>query len=273
MLEAWFLTRGPEVFLVTLVLSAARPLAFIMITPLFTRFGLQAGLIRGAILLAFAAPVFPGLYAELIVTPEISIPELALLIVKELLIGALLGLLLGIPLWAVAGAGDMIDFQRGAAMATIVDPGSGDETTPTGTLFFLVIALVLAASGWFTEVLLDLLYDTYRTWPVLAPIPALDAEAGELLLNLLDALLETAIVLAIPLFGPLLITEIAMALAGKYTPQINILFLAMSVKQIVYVILLPLYFGGLVYYMQGEVRDLSGTIDALRGFLSPGEVP
>lgn len=108
-----------------------------------------------------------------------------------------------------------------------------------------------------------------RPGPVLQPLPAFDPEAGAAALVLLDSLLETGLILAIPIFGPMLLTEIAMALAGKYTQQINIMFLAMSVKQFLYILLLPIYLSGLLYYMRGEIRELGGVISAMEGFLTP----
>lgn len=265
--EGWLLERGPEVLFLGLLLASARPLAFVFVMPLFTRFGLQEGLIRGGILVAFAAPVFPGVTQALAAQPPLAMPVLAALLVKELLVGLLLALILGLPLWAVVAAGDIIDMQRGASMSTLVDPGSGDDTTLTGTLFFPLTAFVLVTSCWFTEVVLEALYGTYRAWPVLAPLPPLDAGAGAAALGLLDALIETGVVLSVPILGPLLLAEVAMALAGRYTQQINVMFLAMSVKQAIYILLLPVYFGALVYYMRGEIRDLGGAGAVLDGLL------
>ena len=269
MTEAWLFGRGPEVLLLGLLLSAARPLAFIYVLPLLTRFGLQQGLVQGAIMVAFTAPVFPGVSAGLQAMPQIPIPLVAILLMKELLIGLLMALILGLPLWATVAAGDFVDMQRGASMATLVDPGSGDDNTVTGTLFFLVTALILVASGWFNEVLLESLYGSYGIWPVLNPLPALDPAAAEGALELLNGLLETGLVLSIPILAPLLLAEIALALAGRYTQQINVMFIAMSLKQVIYILIMPIYFGALIYYVQGEIRDLGATETILEGFLRP----
>lgn len=269
MTEAWLLSRAPEVLFLSLLFSAARPLAFIFILPLFTRFGLQQGLIQGGILVAFAAPVFPGVSADLQALPPLPVVEIAGLLAKELLIGAILALILGLPLWAVVAAGDIIDMQRGASMGTLVDPSTGEETTLTGTLFFLVTALVLISSGWFTEVLLSTLYDSYTGWPVLTGLPPLNPEAGAEALGLLNALLRTGIILSIPILAPLLLAELALALAGRYTQQINVMFVAMSLKQVIYILILPIYFSALIVYVQGEIRDLGETPTVLEGFLNP----
>lgn len=265
-------SRISELLFLVLVLGTARPLAFVMVTPIFTRFGLQQGLIRSTILLAFAMPVLPGLYIDLAGAPTPNTAEIALLVAKEIVIGLILSLVLGIPLWAVAAAGDIIDMQRGAIMSEMVDPGSGDATTPTGTLFFLMAALLLVSNGWFTEVLLASLYGTYEVWPVLAPLPSFEPDAAWRALDILQRLAETSLTLAMPIVGAILLAEFTLALALKYTQQINAMILAMSVKQIIFIMLLPVYFASMMYFVSGHVKDLGGLINDMQGFFSPDGV-
>jgi type III secretion protein T len=269
MLEELARSRFSELAFLALVLGTARVLAFVMVTPIFTRFGLQQGLLRSTLLLAFAAPVIPAVYIELAGLPTPPPFEVALLVLKELIIGLILALTLGLPLWAVAAAGDIIDMQRGAMMTEMVDPGSGDQTTPTGTLFFLMAALILVSSGWFTEVLLRSLYDTYTLWPVIEPLPAFDPSAAWRVLAILDRLLETGVTLALPLVAAMLLAEIAIALATKYTQQINAMFLSMSVKQLIYVVLVPVFFASMMYFVTGDVKDLADHLDEMEHFFDP----
>jgi type III secretion protein T len=262
-------SRFAELAFLTLILGTARALAFVMVTPLFTRFGLEDGILRTALILAFSAPVLPLVYAELSAIPTPGPFEIALLLAKEAVIGLILALTLGLPLWAVAAAGDIIDMQRGALMSEMVDPGTGDQTTPTGTLFFLMAALILVSSGWFTEVLLGSLYDTYTVWPVTQALPAFDPSAAWRVLAILDRLMETGLTLALPLVGAMLLVEIALALATKYTQQINVMILGMSVKQLVYILLVPAFFASMMYFVTGDIRDLARHIDEMDRFFDP----
>lgn len=266
MLEALAQSRFSELSFLSLVLGTARILAFIMVTPIFTRFGLQEGILRSTLLLAFAAPVLPAIYMDLAAIPTPGPFEIVILVLKELIIGLLLALTLGLPLWAVAAAGDIIDMQRGAMMTEMVDPGSGDQTTPTGTLFFLMAALILVSSGWFTEVLLQSLYDTYQVWPILTPLPAFDPSAAWRVLAILDRLLETGITLALPLVAAMLLADIALGLATKYTQQINAMILGMSVKQLIYVLLVPAFFAAMMYFVTGDIKDLSRHLAEMEHF-------
>ncbi len=268
MLTDWVTQLGPQTLLYALVLASARALAFVVVHPVFTRFGLQAGVLRGALVLAFAAPVISSTIREISGQELPGNFELLGLLGKEILIGLLLGLILGVPFWAAAAAGDIIDFQRGAAMATLIDPGSGGETSPTGTLFFLFALLLLATSDWFRDILLGGLYQTYAFWPVLTPLPTVSPESGGLLLGLLGDIMKIGLVLALPIFASLFLTEISLAIVGRYLPQINIMFIAMSFKQVVYVILLPIYFVSLIYFQQRLFTGLDGSLETLGELIS-----
>ena len=270
MIEELFSRGELEAFLLALVLSAARPLMFLSVVPIFNRLGLQAGLVRGGVVIALAAPVLPGVYGELLAGEIPSTLEIAWLLIKEVGIGLLLGLALGVPFWALSAAGNMIDFQRGASIATIIDPGSGADTTPTDTLFLLIAVYLLMSNDWFVQIFVGALYDTYKSWPVFATIPQLDANAAERALSIIGSVLKTGLLLSFPILAPLLLIEIVMAFAFKETKQINVLLLALSFKQVIYVFLLPIYFSALMYYSSREFGNLGGTNRFIEGFFGGG---
>lgn len=249
--------------LTLLFLAAARPLGFILILPVFARFQLNSGVLRGAILVAIVMPLIPGFFPLRDAAALLSFPVYALITMKELLIGLILGILIGVPFWAAQAAGDIIDFQRSASIGSTIDPASGEDTTVSGTLMFLILLLLLAGSGQMTEVLLGGLYESYTLWPLLSPLPDLEREA---IFGLLAAIFRVGLVLGLPIVGALLTIELAIALATKYVTQINPFFLSMGVKQIVFVLLLPVYFAALTVFMGGELRDLADIVDTLGGF-------
>lgn len=233
---------------IALALCIARPLGFVMILPIFTRFNLTAGLIRGALLVALAAPVLPMVLTT--VAAVGAVPGMGWTAVnmgKELLIGLVLGMLCGVPFWAVMAAGDLIDLQRGASMANLIEPGAGGEVSVTGTLLFLITVGWLIGTGAFAPALFGPLYDSYALFPVTAPL-SLPPDRAVVMLQLLDNVLRAGLVLALPIVVPLLLTEIAIALAGRHIQQINAMFLAMSVKQAVFLLLMLAYAQILVGY-------------------------
>lgn len=254
--------------LVLLVLCAARPLGFVYLMPLFGRFHLNTGYLRGAVMVAMIMPLFPAALAQLAADPTLTAPaRLPGLVAREFVVGAILGLLTGIPFWAAMAAGDIIDMQRGASMAQLVDPGSGGESSVTGTLLLLVCLLLLAASGALAPALFGPLFESYRVVPLFDPLPPVDPATGALALGLLDTLLRSGLLLALPLVVPLLLVELGIVIATKYLPQLNAMFLSMSVKQGVHAVLLAVS----ATLLAGYALDLTGhpalSPEALRAFL------
>lgn len=256
--------------LVTLLpLTAARPLGYILLLPIFGRFHLNVGYLRGALVVAMILPVLPGAIAAAQSDPAMLSPgRLPALMMTEFLVGVILGLLAGLPLWAATAAGDFMDMQRGAQMAQIVDPGSADQQAITGTLLLLVCVLVLAAEGILVPALFGPVLDSYAVVPLFSPLPRLEPGQGALVLGLLDTLTRTGLILALPVLVPLLLIEIAVAVATKYIPQLNAMFLSMSIKQGVHALLIVLY----AALLAGYAIRLSGSADlrpdALDAFVS-----
>lgn len=256
-----------------LPVMGARPVGYVLMHPIFGRFGVQSGFIRGAVMVAMLIPVLPMAIAQLQADPSAFAPaRLPLAVLRELAIGALLGIICGLPFWAAQAAGDFIDQQRGAAMASIIDPGSGGEVSVTGTLLMLCCLLVLTASGALLPALFGPLMNSYAAFPVFTPLDTMP-ERGQLVLGLLDQLLRAGITLALPVIVPLLLIEFAIAVATKYMPSINGTFLAMSVKQAVHVVLLLVYAVILASYAVGVVGTGPFGPEALRAFVDPGPAP
>ncbi len=263
-----YLTTGGNIsaLLVALVLAGARPLGFVLLCPLFSRFGVQDGIVRGGILLALLMPALPLVLQEFTVTGQPDTGALAFLVGKEVFIGLVLGLLSGLPFWAAAAAGDMIDMSRGSAMGNLIDPGSGSETSVTGTFLFLASVLFLIASGAFFPALFAPLFDTYGFYPIFAPLPRFELAMGAEVLAFLSTLARAGLILALPMILPFLILDVLLAVAGKYIQQLNIMFLAMTVKQAIFVVLLLLYTSILITQAFNTLGSETGNAALLRRY-------
>ncbi len=101
-----------------------------------------------------------------------AVASIALLVVKEGVIGFVLGYLVGWIFWAVQSAGALIDNQRGAAIAASIDPMQGQETSPLGILFSQAFFAYVYAAGVILPVL-GLLYQSCAIWPATVVMPAI----------------------------------------------------------------------------------------------------
>ena len=248
--------------LMAAALAMARILALTFILPVFTR--LELGVVlRGGIGLVLALPLAEPLAGTMTADAALTATQLLLLMAKEVLAGLILGLLIGVPFYAAEVAGDVLDLQRGATMAQVIDPTSGGTVSITATLLSLVMIAVFFASGG-QGLMMEAIYDSYRLWPADAMLPAFSAETPALLLGLVDAVLSLGLVLVGPLVIALLVTDLVLALLSRASPQLNAFDLSLAVKNLIVALLMTLYAAFLIAYLRDDLARLLDVGDMLR---------
>ncbi|MGY6548383.1 MAG: flagellar biosynthetic protein FliR [Roseinatronobacter sp.] len=132
---------------VQLGLVIARPLGLVTVFPVFTRVALGQ-MLRLSLAGAMSLPLLAPLEPELAVIVAGGVGANVAVALKELGIGPVLGVLLGLPLWAAISAGDIIDNQRELGNSEIEAMGQGGQVTPmAGLLGMSAITLFLVAGG------------------------------------------------------------------------------------------------------------------------------
>lgn len=252
--------------LLALGLGAARPLGMAMTFPVILRAELGM-LLRGGLALALAMPTIylsTTTVSGLGGTPALP---LVLLTMKEVLVGAFLGFLLGLPFWAIQSAGELIDTQRGVGneMAGPSDP----TTRAAGSVMSLFLgltamALFIAADGLRTVV--DTLYGSYAAWPQASFAPRLTQDGALAAVSGLGAILRYAMLVAGPIVVLLLAIDLAVMLIGRSAPNLNAQDLAPTLKNVVFVIVIGLYATYLLSYMRGEFAVLVDLPKRLPGY-------
>jgi type III secretion protein T len=228
-------------------LGAARLFGLMAVLPVFSRLGLRAPL-RGGVAVALALPLVPVLTPQLAQAPPGAIP-LALLGLKEALVGLVLGLVVSLPFRAAEAAGELIDQQRGSPAEPVADSSGAGQGGTMATLLSLASVAVFHAAGGM-ESLLAALYESWRLWPPLEPLPRPRPDTVIALLNLLDQMVRAGFVLAAPVVSALVLTDVAVALAGRATGgRFGLDGLAPVAKGLVFALSLLVYAAFLVEYL------------------------
>lgn len=231
--------------------AVARLTGVIIILPAFTRLGLT-GILRAAIALVLAFPIVPML-VEALAGQRLTVTTTAILLLKEIIVGLVIGLVLGVPFWVAETAGGVLDLQRGSTSASLMDPLAMTAESITGTLFGLVmVALYYGAGG--LPLTLRVVYDSYGLWPAGRFLPLFSASAGELFIGLLDNVVTMGLMLGAPLVVCLLLSDLLLGLVSRAAPQINVFALSLSVKNLVFALLLVLYCAFLIRYMNADLE-------------------
>lgn len=253
--------------LVASAIAMARAMGMIMLTPAFMRLGLT-GMIRSAVAFAISLPVVPAVFVAIQGGDMPSALDLAGLVMKEMTIGAVIGLAFGIPFWAAEVAGDLVDLQRGSTMSQLVDPLSSGESSVTATLLSICIIALFFMSGGLLF-LIDAFYESYALWPATSFAPVLAEGAGQAILSVLDRIMQIALVLIGPVVIAILIADVMLAFLSRMAPQLHIFDLSLAVKNLLYSFLIVVYLVFLTPLMFDQIMALDGQFQVLRQFVQP----
>jgi len=177
-----------------------------------------------------------------------------LLVLKEAIVGLVLGLVVYIVFSAVQIAGGFIDFQMGFAMANIVDPQTGAQSPLMGQFFnFLLLLVFLAINGH--HLVLDGIFYSYQFMPIDQFFPKFgDAESIEYIMKLFVAVFAIAFQMSAPIIATLFLVTLALGITGKTVPQLNIFVVGFPIKIAVGFILLVTMMGVMVEVMEKVIE-------------------
>lgn len=249
-----------ETFLFGLGLALPRMLTMFSIVPLLSKRNL-GGMVRAAIAVAVCIPAIPIVLPDPALTPA-GIFDWLGIVVKEATIGLVLGYTVSVPFWAAEAFGFILDNQRGAGIAAMSNPATDDESSPLGIALqqaYLILFFVMAGPS----LLFGMTYESYQSWPPLTWVPHWNEATAAHFLSLLDQLVGTAVVLAAPVMAAMLISELTLALASLFAPQLQVFFLAMPIKSGVALFVLMVYFSTLIEHWAPSLTRIKDVVPTL----------
>lgn len=232
------LYRAFEGYLLAFLLTLPRAFAFLTVSQLLPQTAVPR-LARNAAILVICLPVAPLMlpYSTLFVG------EIALFVAfffKEVALGVIMGYLVFWLFWAVQAAGTLIDNQRGAAIASSIDPLQGHEAAPLGMLFSQAFITYFFSIGGFLVITM-LLYRSYVIWPITEMIPITQPDFPAQILGVLDLGMRLAFILSAPIIAIMFLAEFALAMVSRFAPQVQVFILAMPIKSALAMIVLLFY--------------------------------
>ncbi|NVZ99859.1 type III secretion system export apparatus subunit SctT [Pseudomonas gingeri] len=242
---------------------AAALVAFARLAPIFFMLpflnsGVLTGVPRQAVIILVALGFWPAVGLPL---PALDSLAFFGLLLREVGIGVLLGCLLCWPFWVLHGVGNLIDNQRGAMLSNTVDPANGVDTSELANFLQLFAAAVYLEGGG----MLLMVETVARSYQLCPPTPACATNLASLP-PLLDGLVGKILVISAPVVAALLISEALLGLLSRYAPQMNAFSVSLTVKSLVALVVLMLYFG---VHLPDEVLRMGRAVDELAVHMNP----
>jgi len=208
--------------------------------------------VKGALCLVFSWALWPHLSFPGVLMPKHPF-QLALMLGGEVVIGMTLMLVVRLLFAAVQMGGQVIGFQMGFSMINVADPLTGQQTVITSHFLYMTTLLTfLALDGHLY--LLEGLADSFRLIP---PGGLVFTKAmGMDLVSYGGDIFVMSIKIAAPVMGAIFMVDLALALVGRASPQMNVLILGFPIKITVGFFFLGILFTTLSLYVEGFIKGM-----------------
>lgn len=244
--------------LVTLLLVTARMVATLTVAPPFnggmvpTRVRVGLAVSIGILLATNPSLSWPD--------PPLEIPALTLAILSQIVVGLAFGFFIQLLMATFQVAGSIIDLSAGLSAGALYDPITQSQSAAVGRMYQLVsLALLVALDGH-----LLIVQGVIRSYEV-NPAGMLNAEAlGPALAAGVGQLLIAALEVGFPLIAAMMLTEVALAIASRAAPKMNVMAIGFGVKSMVLFVTLglglPLLANATTNLLEAGLRSGSGLI-------------
>lgn len=245
-----------EIALGAFLIGFARTFTFVSVFAPFLWAGCAKGVLRFAVATAFALPVMLPVYeAGPVVPSEGTIGVWTLLMLKEALVGLVLGLLMSAPFWAAQLAGAALSMIR--TETSDGPPEIGDTPLTRVMMLFMICAF---AFGGGLHRAAEVFYVAFEIWPPGTVIPDALVVDKAALVALAAAMLAFSISILAPFLIVVTLSEIGIAFSTRFMKRLQINGMALDIRTLLILGMLVLSTGMLVE-RAGQAIDV--TFDSI----------
>ena len=181
--------------------------------------------IRAALIMVIAAMVFPMVARQ---TPvEVGLAGVLVGGVTELMVGATIGLALGLLVTGVELGGLIVGRQSGMILAQAFDPSQNIQASIVGQVYTITLMTMFLLAGGHRATIAALL-DTFEVIPLLGF--TLEKSVVVLLVEMITAAFILGIRIAAPVLIALFMMTTAMGFLSRTMPQFNILSVGFTLR-------------------------------------------
>jgi type III secretion protein T len=203
-----------------------------------------------AIVLPAALPTFHYVQAA---PPDFIVA--ASLVLKEGMLGLLLGVMLSVPFWVVQSVASILDSQRAAVQVQANNASVDRDASALGGMLVQATMIVMIQAGLFVA-LARILIESYGAWPAFHFTPPFEAGQVAVLIKRFGEFFWHVMVYGAPVIIPLLFVEFAFAMVGVFASNLQVSSSSAPIKSLVGMFVMLAFWPTLSHYVAGDFARL-----------------
>lgn len=249
-----------EIFLIVLV----RMSSLFIISPLFGRRN-----IPNIFKIAFALMV-SVLLINVVKLPEgiilYSTYDFTIAIIKEFLIGLILGYVSFVILSAIYLAGQLIDTQIGFGIVNVIDPISNIQVPITANLYYtLTMVIFLTINGH--HMLIEAVTKSFTIIPIGTAV--FSQEMMPQIVQIMGLVFIIAFKISAPIIAAALICDVALGILSRTMPQMNIFFVGMPLKIVLGLVAIMITLPAFLMIVGSSIDNMNEQTNTVMNLMAP----
>ena len=209
---------------------------------------------------------FPALSITAPAVPT-DVFTLALLVLREVMVGVTLGFITRIIFSAVEFSGQIIGMQMGFTISSIIDPSQGTQIQIMSVMQTLLATLMFLSMN-IHHLFIRTIVDSFRIIPLGGW--HLNAEIISFIVKGTSDIFILGIRLAAPVMVALLLTSVTLGIMARAFPQMNIFMVSMPLNIGIGFIVLGLTLTIFFHVLSAAFGSVNGQIETLFRLMSKG---
>ncbi|MGI6662971.1 MAG: flagellar biosynthetic protein FliR [Bacillota bacterium] len=191
-----------------------------------------------------------------------SYAQVAVMLLGEIFYGLFIGFMAAALLAAVDVAGQVVDVQMGFGLSNVLDPEQGLSSPLMGIFKYLLITLIFMMLDGH-HLIIRALSKSFDIMP--AGRVTLTAFWAQLSVTTVAQMLLIGIVLSIPIWAAMLITDVSLGVVARAVPQMNVFVIGLPVKTLVGFLILSASIGFYGVFTEEIATTLRNLLESLLG--------
>lgn len=190
--------------------------------------------------------------------------DYAILVIKESVVGLLLGFVCNVCIQALTFMGHIVDTNIGLSMANMYDPTLRTQTGVTGTFYYYTTFLLMLISGLY-QFLISAIVDSYSIIPFGAV--TINTTLYDSFLEVIASYFIIGIRLSLPIFVTIMLLNVVLGILTKVAPQMHMFSIGVQLKLLLglavmflTVGLLPVISSAIFNMMKQVVKSVAGGL-------------